>query len=109
MMTANQTHVLYVLKCDHVVLIAPNLLPKDLHPRCPECKEFIGIRGIHVYEWHARCEVCTYGRWTGLSEALAARLVGAHGRATMHLARVRYERNPSSVKELERLRRAKEL
>ena len=105
-MTSNSNHIMYVLRCDHVMMSAPTLLGPGMDVQCGECHVKVHVKGVHVYEWHAQCEVCKYGRWCGLSEVLAARIAGAHERVKMHRTHVKYERNPSATAELQRLRSA---
>lgn len=97
---------MYVLKCEHVVMSAPSLINSKGLVWCPQCKEELRLTGIHVYEWHMSCKKCHYSRWTGLSESLSNQLAGAHSRTTFHETTVKYEKNPSAIKELERLRKA---
>lgn len=106
---ANQIHVMYVLKCEHVVMSAPNLISKSREIWCPICRNENTITGVHKYEWRCRCKTCGYSRWCGTSEELANRLADNHTRHTVHIGEAEYAVNPASLSELERLRRAKEI
>ncbi len=102
--TTTSNHIMYVLACDHVVMSAPTLIPPDGKIWCGDCKVTHRMTGVHVYEWRVKCGVCNYGRWCGLSEALAIRLATAHERSKMHKVTVEYTRNPNAIHELNRLR-----
>jgi hypothetical protein len=98
-------HIMYVLGCDHVMMSAPTLI-QDGKVHCAECNVHQRVKGVHVFEWHVKCLVCNYGRWTGLSEMLAVRLAGAHERIKQHRTVTEYARNPSATQEAARLRKA---
>lgn len=101
--TVRANHIMYVLACDHVVMSSPSLIT-DGKIWCGDCKVNQRMTGVHVFEWRARCEVCNYGRWCGLSEMLANRLADQHERSRMHKMTVEYTRNPNAIHELGRLR-----
>jgi hypothetical protein len=102
-----QPHVMYILSCGQVVVSAASYMDKERRLWCPVHNNMSRVTGVHVWEWHMTCRVCHYGRWTGISEETANRLAKAHERATLHRAKVSYERNPVSVEEQLRLKRAK--
>jgi hypothetical protein len=89
------TMVIYRLECEHLVLGVPNL--QTLH--CAMCDwEERHTVGIVIKEWHAYCvnTDCRFGRWTGLSEALARQLQLKHaskhqGHKAVHRAEIRKE------------------
>jgi hypothetical protein len=99
-------HVLYVTECDHVNFSAPTLIQKG-HIWCGPCSQEQKVTGVHVFEWHMSCMVCNYARWTGTSRHLADQLAKSHERGTMHKCKVEYDRNPKSMVELDRLRKAR--
>lgn len=87
--------VIYRLECEHLILGVPN----QQSARCAMCNwDEQNTIGIVIKEWHAYCALttCRYGRWTGLSEALARQLRDAHnarhpGHKAVHRAEIRKE------------------
>jgi hypothetical protein len=100
--------VLYVLDCQHVVCADPDFIEEGDKLPCidPQCHRLRRITGIHVYEWHVKCNVCPWGAWTGTSEALSWQRGRGHTASKQHTVTVSYQKNPQSVIELQRYRRA---
>ncbi len=99
--------VLYILDCDHIALISPNASKGPLW--CEACKKERKVKGVHEFEWHARCDKprCPFSRWTGLSQMQAGQFANAHNAGTQHdRIYVEYAPRPESVKAKESLRRA---
>jgi hypothetical protein len=93
---------LYILSCTHIVLHNPAAM-QDGQYRCGECKIYKNVAGVHIFEWHARCTKCSYGKWCGLSDSVAQSVAKAHGDRTGHHIVIAYEVNPVGRRELDRL------
>jgi hypothetical protein len=105
-MMTTSTRILYVLECDHVMMGSPSRIVYGGFI-CGQCNSMKQVKGVHVFEWHARCAVCQFSRWTGTSEGLSRRVSDAHMRHSLHRTDVKYERNPAAMAELKRLRGGK--
>jgi hypothetical protein len=98
---------MYVLACGHVVLSAPSLVSSKLGIWCPTDHAELRVKGIHVYEWRAKCLNCTFSRWCGTSETLAETMANSHARSIRHRVKTEYVANPSALEESVRLTRMK--
>jgi hypothetical protein len=98
------TNVLYILECLHVM---PGTRASEGTLLCYNCAESRAIIGVHVYEWHAKCERCTWARWTGLSKEIANHFASKHARLKDHVCKVVYEPSPEGVDAEKRLIKAK--
>jgi hypothetical protein len=70
--------ILYRLSCQHVTLAQAFYVGGMI--RCPICHEDRQIRDVEEMEWRARCRMCKYTRWAGMSEANAELFARAHVR-----------------------------
>lgn len=106
-MATTAHHIMYILQCDHVMMCATEFLSADHTVWCGECKVHQTVSDVHIYEWRAKCVLCTFSRWCGLSDTVAKRLAYAHERSTMHKTDVQYAINPRAVHEQNRLHDAR--
>lgn len=70
--------ILYRLSCQHVTLAAAFYVGGRIH--CPFCHDDREIRDVVEMEWRARCRMCKYARWAGMSEVNAEMFARAHAR-----------------------------
>lgn len=83
-----------ILTCRHVI----NVPGTRLKAHCPRCNGMKFLADIHIYEWHAVCQVCIYSRFYGLSRPIAERAANRHVLLTGHRTACVYEVNPVSLK-----------
>lgn len=92
-MTTQQ--VFYILKCEHVIPGPASLLNGPLF--CPWHETTAEIKGIHVYEWRAKCDTCRYARWAGLDKSTATIFATGHNRRNHgHRVYTEYTANPQA-------------
>lgn len=98
--TVISQQVLFGLDCGHA---APAKVPLQLKElRCAWHQKESPIVSVIVYEWHAHCQRCTYGRWAGLSKHNAMLFLSSHlHKNTDHVGYVEYCENPNAVHTLE--------
>jgi hypothetical protein len=93
----NSKTIIYALDCEHAAPGLTTLVNGVL--RCAWCQEPRQIIGVVEYEWRARCAVCTYARWAGLSKHNASIFARGHvSHHPAHRVHVEYARNPEAVK-----------
>lgn len=97
----NSKAIIYALECGHAAPGPPTLVNGKL--RCAWDGDEQRIVGIIEYEWHAKCNNCTFSRWAGLSKSNAALFANGHVRHNpTHTATVEYLKNPEVARTAEK-------
>lgn len=97
----NNTQVLFALECGHaapgpIVLSKPELF-------CAWHRDEQKVTGVTEFEWCAKCRICTFIRWAGLSKHNAEIFAQGHSRRNPdHVVGPEFRRNPNAKKAAER-------
>jgi hypothetical protein len=99
---SNSKPILYALECTHGAPGPSTLVSGALF--CAWCRDDQKIVAVIEYEWRAKCHMCTFSRWAGLSKHNAEIFIKGHiSRNSTHEGHIEYSRNPEAVRTAEKM------